>query len=312
MKPNTDIAQELYRTLQLTDNALQDEEIAHLVINHNRVVGSHLIPGLEADVEEFKDGIRLHLKVVKDTRIKKPVHLCFGMLPEKGLQEIDMKVEIEDNALVAILAHCTFPNAVDITHKMDAAITIGEGADYSYLERHVHGKTGGIKVIPTAVVTVKGGARFKTDFELLRGRVGIIKINYETTCHEYSVMEMNAKVNGLADDLINIREIGHLIGEGSRGVLTTRIAVRDHARAEVYNMLNASAPFARGHVDCKEIVQDNGFATATPIVEVNHPKAHITHEAAIGSVDKKQLETLMSRGLTEDDAVDLIIQGLLS
>ncbi len=312
MKPNIDIAQELYKTLQLTDNALRDEEIAHLVINHNRVVGSHLIPGLEADVEEFKDGIRLQLKVVKDTMIKKPVHLCFGMLPEKGLQEIDMKVEIEDNALVAILAHCTFPNAVDITHKMDAAITIGEGADYSYLERHVHGKTGGIKVIPTAVVTVKRNARFKTDFELLRGRVGMIGINYETTCHEYSVMEMNAKVNGLADDSINIREIGHLIGEGSRGVLTTRIAVRDHARAEVYNLLNATAPFARGHVDCKEIVQDNGFAKATPIVEVSHPKAHITHEAAIGSVDNKQLETLMSRGLTEDDAVDLIIQGLLS
>ena len=49
-----------------------------------------------------------------------------------------------------------------------------------------------------------------------------------------------------------------------------------------------------------------------PIVEVNHPKAHVTHEAAIGSVDNKQLETLMSRGLTEEEAVDLIVEGLLS
>jgi Fe-S cluster assembly scaffold protein SufB len=76
--------------------------------------------------------------------------------------------------------------------------------------------------------------------------------------------------------------------------------------------LTADAAFARGHVDCKEIVQDNGVATAVPIVEVHHPKAHITHEAAIGSVDSKQLETLMSRGLSEDDAVELIINGLLS
>jgi Fe-S cluster assembly scaffold protein SufB len=88
--------------------------------------------------------------------------------------------------------------------------------------------------------------------------------------------------------------------------------VRDSARAEVYNKLTADAAFARGHVDCKEIVQDNGVATAVPIVEVHHPKAHITHEAAIGSVDSKQLETLMSRGLSEDDAVELIINGLLS
>jgi len=84
------------------------------------------------------------------------------------------------------------------------------------------------------------------------------------------------------------------------------------ARAEVYNTLTASAPYARGHVDCKEIVQDRAVAKAVPIVEVSHPMAHITHEAAIGSVDSKQLQTLMSRGLTEDEATDLIIEGLLS
>jgi Fe-S cluster assembly scaffold protein SufB len=45
---------------------------------------------------------------------------------------------------------------------------------------------------------------------------------------------------------------------------------------------------------------------------VNHPKAHVTHEAALGSVDRKQLETLMARGLTEDEASETIIAGLLS
>ena len=80
----------------------------------------------------------------------------------------------------------------------------------------------------------------------------------------------------------------------------------------MYNTLTASAPYARGHVDCKEIVQDRALAKAVPVVEVSHPLAHVTHEAAIGSVDSKQLQTLMSRGLTEDEATDLIIEGLLS
>jgi hypothetical protein len=65
-------------------------------------------------------------------------------------------------------------------------------------------------------------------------------------------------------------------------------------------------------VDCKEIVQDEGQARAVPVVDVKHPKAHVTHEAAIGSVDNKQLETLMAHGLDEDEATDLIIEGLLS
>ena len=59
-------------------------------------------------------------------------------------------------------------------------------------------------------------------------------------------------------------------------------------------------------------MQDQARANAVPTVQVNHPGAHVTHEAAIGSVDSKQLQTLMSRGLTEDAAVDLIIEGLLS
>jgi len=52
-------------------------------------------------------------------------------------------------------------------------------------------------------------------------------------------------------------------------------------------------------------------AIAVPVVEVRDARAHITHEAAIGSVDSKQLQTLMSRGLDEDAATDLIIEGLL-
>jgi Fe-S cluster assembly scaffold protein SufB len=48
------------------------------------------------------------------------------------------------------------------------------------------------------------------------------------------------------------------------------------------------------------------------VVDVRDPRAHVTHEAAIGSVDSRQLETLMSRGLDEERATDLIIEGLLA
>lgn len=51
---------------------------------------------------------------------------------------------------------------------------------------------------------------------------------------------------------------------------------------------------ARG--DCKEIVRDRARASAIPIVKVTHTLAKVTHEAAIGSVDREQLETLMARG----------------
>jgi len=306
------IIQEILDSIRMHRSVLHSPDVAHLVIDHNKVISSHTLPGLEVNVKELEDGIEAEIHLAERATIEKPVHMCFGMLPKSGVQRINLRIRLEKLSKIAITAHCTFPNAVDVRHLMDAQIDIGEGADYSYFERHVHGPEGGVQVVPKAVVDVGKGARFRTEFELLRGRVGTIDIDYETTCHENSVMEMTARINGSAEDVIKIREVGHLVGEGARGVLTSKIAVRGRARAEVYNRLTASAAYARGHVDCKEIVQDEAVAHAIPIVEVNHPKAHVTHEAAIGSVDTKQLETLMARGLDEDAASELIIQGLLS
>lgn len=312
MTTQNDSAMALWGTTDVSTDVLGSDDVAHLVVNHDKVVGAHLVPGLKMDVKEVEDGIEAIMSVEAGAVIEKPVHLCFGMLPEKGVQRIVMKVDIREKARISIMAHCTFPNAVDVKHLMEATINIGEGAEYSYFERHIHGDKGGVTVVPKAIVELQKGARFRTEFELIKGRVGKIDIDYETTCHAQSVMEMTARINGTGEDVIKISETGHLVGEGARGVLTSRIAVRDNAKAEVYNKMTASAPHARGHVDCKEIVQDNGIATAVPVVEVNDPRAHVTHEAAIGSVDSKALQTLLSRGLTEDEAVELIINGLLS
>ena len=45
----------------------------------------------------------------------------------EGLQRIVMHVEAEEDSFASVQAHCTFPNAVDITHKMDADVVIGPG-----------------------------------------------------------------------------------------------------------------------------------------------------------------------------------------
>lgn len=52
-------------------------------------------------------------------------------------------------------------------------------------------------------------------------------------------------------------------------------------------------------------------AQAVPIVSVSHPLAKVTHEAAIGSVDKRQMEALMAHGLSPEGAVDVIVKGIL-
>ncbi|HEC81209.1 MAG TPA: SufBD protein [Thermoplasmatales archaeon] len=265
------------------DEALRDKDTAHLTINLNKVVSKNLVPGLHIDTKELKDGVDIKVRLDDGVVLKKKVHLCFGVTHDRALQRIKMDVNVGRNAGISVLSHCIFPKAVDVKHVMDAKIKVGENSFYGYEEKHIHSSEGGIEVYPKAVVELDRKARFKTTFELVRGRVGKLDINYSVTGLEESVMEMMSKVSGKGNDVIRIKEGGNLIGEKARGVLTSRVAVRDNARAEVYNIMRASAPYARGHVDCKEIIQGNGVATAIPVVEVKHPKAHVTHEAAIGS-----------------------------
>ena len=127
----------------------------------------------------------------------------------------------------------------------------------------------------------------KTEFELLEGRVGKMDIRYEIKLQEGALADMMAKISGKSNDIIKVAESAELNGEYAKAVLTSKIAVRDQANAEIHNRVTANAAHSRGHVDCKEIVKDQGMATAIPIVDVRNAKAHVTHEAAVGDVDKK-------------------------
>ncbi|HOK00284.1 MAG TPA: SufD family Fe-S cluster assembly protein [Termitinemataceae bacterium] len=287
-------------------------DVAHVEIHGNEVLGVHLVPGLEVSSRSLPDGVAVEIRVQRGVHIKNPVHFCFGLLPNQGVQRILSHTVIEEGASARFIAHCTFPNAVDVQHRMEAEIHIGKGASLGYFERHVHGPRGGVLIVPKTKVYLEEDARYTTEFELIEGAAGTVELDYEGVCKAGATLDMKARLYGRLEDTIHIREAVRLEGEGSTGVLTSHIALKDRAQATIENEIIAEAPFARGHVDCKEIVQGEAQARAIPIVFVKDHRAHVTHEAAIGSVDSKQLETLLSRGLTEDEATDLIIKGLLS
>jgi len=290
---------------------LENKEIAHLVASGHAVLSMNSVEGLEVDARETMTGISARVTVREGVKIKNPVHLCFGVLHKKGTQKIRMDVRLEKNASAHFIAHCIFPKAEKVRHIMDAEVEIGENAEMRYSETHYHGPYGGIEVIPKSVVKIGNNGRYFTDFTLTTGRVGRLGIDYTVEAGEHAVTELTARVFGHADDNIDIKEKVVLAGKDSRGIIKTRVAIEDDAVAEVTGITEGNAEGARGHVDCMEIVKDRAVAKAIPIVNVTHPLAKVTHEAAIGSVDKRQMETLMSHGLTPEEAVDVIVKGVL-
>jgi len=293
-------------------DALKSKEVGNLVIHKNKVLTANEVEGIKIETEETETGVNIYFLVKEGAKIKHPVHLCFGILPKEGLQEITLRVEAQADSEVNVIAHCIFPNAVNIIHKMDADIKIGDSAKFYYHETHYHGDFGGIKVIPKAKIEVGKKSVYQNTFSLIEGCVGRLDFNYEVFCGEKSITELVAKVYGKKEDDIKILEKVNLNGREARSLIKSRLVLRDKARAEVIGETYGNAPLARGHVDCTEIVDgEEAIAKAIPIVSVNNKEAKVTHEAAIGSIDKKQMQTLMARGLDEEEAVKVIVKGIL-
>jgi uncharacterized protein len=288
-----------------------DAETAHLSVSGSSILSSRVVPGIEVQAKELRNGISAQVTVREGVKLAKPVHLCFGVLHKKGTQRILMDVKLEKNSSATFIAHCIFPKAEKVLHIMDANVDIGEGAEMRYSETHYHGLFGGIEVVPKLRVQVRKNGRYFTDFTLTTGRVGRLGIDYEVSAGEGAVVELTARVFGHGNDDIKIKEKVALEGAGARGMIKARVAIEDDATAEVTGITEGNAANCRGHVDCMEIVKDRAVAKAVPLVQVTHPLAKVTHEAAIGSVDKRQMETLMAHGLSPEEAVDVIVKGIL-
>lgn len=309
-EPSSALLDALYRVYP--DAALlMNPATAHMVVEGQRLVSRQVIPGVEIEAEEGEAVITLHIRVAEGVQVMQPIHSCVGLMTAHGSQHIRLQVVLEPGASAHLLAHCLFPGAERVRHVMEAEVTVGEGAELRHSEGHFHGPYGGIEVIPRAQVEVLQGGRYFSDFSLTSGRVGRLDVDYRVQVGEEAVAEIGARVYGHANDIITLRDEMILGGRSARGLIKTRVAVEDDATSEVIGITHGDAEGARGHMECTELVRDRAQARAEPIVHVSHPQAKVTHEAAIGSVDQKQLETLMAHGLSPDEAVEMIIMSLL-
>jgi hypothetical protein len=295
----------------VTDAALSDAKTAHLLVDAHRPLSVHDVPGVELRVHRGLAAIRVRVRVEPGAQIASPVHLCFGLSRARGAQRVLLEVDIGEAASVRFLAHCLFTHARHASHRMEARMRIRRGAQLSIDEGHVHSATGGILVTPRAHISVGRDARLFSDFSLLMGRVGRLRSDYRVDVAAGGLAELSVRVRGRADDQIELNDHIRLNGAGARGMVKTRVALTERAHALVRSTTEGNAADARGHMDCTEIVKDQAQGESVPVVRVGHPLAQVTHEAAIGTVDQTQLETLMAHGLTPDEAVELVISGLL-
>ncbi len=289
----------------------QNSEYGHLMIDGNRVVAKNVIDGIEMITNEIEDGVEVIVNVKDNVVVKNPIHMCFGLLPKEGRQYIKSTYNIGKNAKVSFLTHCIFPNAVKIDHIMDSVVNIDEKGYMKYDEIHYHGDEGGITTVPKTIINIGRKGYYETLFKLVQGSVGVLDVDLIAYVDEEGVCDLTSKVYGKNNDKIKIKESIFLKGDYARGIAKTRVVVKDEAHTEFFGEVIGEGKYSKGHIDCSEVMSDKSVAISFPVVKVTHPTAKVTHEAAIGSIDRDQIETLMARGIPEDEAIEIVVKGML-
>ena len=100
-------------------------------------------------------------------------------------------------------------------------------------------------------------------------------------------------------------------GEGSRCEMISR-TIATGGKVIARGQMIGKAKNVRGHLECRGLILgEGGVQIAIPELEAYVPDLEMTHEAAVGKIAQDQVEYLMARGLSEDEAVGIIVRGFL-
>ncbi len=290
-----------------------DKRIASVIISGDRVIGLNGVEGVVLKPSKIESGVQVDMEIGAGVVLEHPVHVCTGFLEKKGYQRVIFNITLRRNAKAIFTAHCVFPWAEEFTHDALMNVRLEEGAWMEYHDEHMHSETGSINLITRSIADVGMGAFFRNTFTLVKTRVGKLKVFMEASLKEKAIAELFTKVKATKDDDVEVRETIKLDGEGARGLAKTNAVALDRAKVSVVNEMYGNSPNTRGHVECVEIAKGDGVeVSALPILIVKNDLSELTHEASIGRVNVKQLQTLMAKGLTEEEATELIIKGILT
>ncbi len=266
---------------------------------------------IEIIPKENKSGINIKIKSgVKNKSVHIPVLLTLGGF--KDLVYNDFYVG--DNCDVTIIAGCGIHNNTckDSQHDGIHSFHIGKNSKVKYIEKHYGSGDGeGKKILnPITKIFMKEGSQVFFESLQIEGVSSTIRKTYVKLSDNCL---LNIKENILTTDSQYAKTFFkvELLGENSKcEVVSHSVAKGNSIQEFVSNVIGKNKSF--GHVECDGILLDDARVISLPKIDAKSKEASLVHEAAIGKIAGEQVVKLMTLGLTEEEAQQMIIKGFLN
>jgi len=239
-----------------------------------------------------------------------PVQACLYIEKDKFSQNVHNLVIAEEGSELHIITGCaTSPHLVSGLHVGISEFYVKKGAKLMFTMIHDWGQE--VNVRPKTVTHVEEGGVFVSNYISLKP-VGSLKM-YPTT-------HLDGKGAVATLNSVLVAGNGCHMDVGSRVILNA-----PETRAEIMSRGIAAGGtiIARGdlvgkvagvkaHLECKGLILQEGLMKAVPELSGYVPGVEMSHEAAVGKIDQREIEYLMARGLDEDEAISTIVRGFLN
>ena len=220
---------------------------------------------------------------------------------------------VGEGADVTIVAGCGISNCggEDSAHDGIHSFFVGKNSKVRYIEKHYGEGTGRGKrfMNPTTIIELGEGASMELETAQIGGIDDTLRITRATVGKDAAIV-IHDKILTDGDQKANAELSVALNGDGSSCDLISRGVAKGNSVQNVTIKIDGNAA-CHGHAECDSIIMDHGVISATPMLTASNVDASLIHEAAIGKIAGEQLTKLMTMGLDEKEAEELIIRGFL-
>ena len=267
-------------------------------------------PNINIISKEDNSGIDIYVK--EDTlfgTVNIPV-----IITESGLKDVVYNdFHIGKNANIIIVAGCGITNNGhwDAQHDGIHRFYLEEGAKVKYIERHCGlGVGDGKKVLnPETEIHMAKGSYMVMDTTQIKGVDDTI-LTTKAELDSDATLVITEKILTSKNQQAKTEFVVNLKGENSSTHVTSRSVATDNSYQEFISNITGNTK-CYAHVECDAIIKGEGQVKAVPEIFAKNVDANLIHEAAIGKIAGEQLMKLMSLGLSEKEAEEVIVNGFL-
>ena len=252
-----------------------------------------------------------YIRSLPGANVHYPLQACLYLTEDKLAQDVHNIVIAEEGSNLNIITGCaTAPGVRSGLHVGISEFFVKKGATLSFTM--IHNWAEEMAVRPRSAVIVEEGGTFISNYICLVPAKDLQMYPVATLKGKGSIAIFNSVLLARPGSFMDVGSRIILRGEGCRGEAISRV-VSTGGTVIARGHLVGETPGIRAHLECKGLLlSDKGRIHAIPELEGTTSDLEMSHEAAVGKIAQEEVEYLMARGLSEQEATALIIKGFLS